>query len=156
MLLVLIFGEQSVALDQTAPESQWIMTNTWAPYINSQQQPHGTAAAIVDLLAVEMGKEVRWHYVPYDLSYQLVKRGLTDLAFPFFKTPVRAEEVTFSAPMFSASSHLYYNRQFLSLEAASVELNKLRIGRVSGYSYGPQLVDGFPRSCAADSSTPGN
>lgn len=140
-LAIGVFGllaSLSVA-QSSANSSLTIITNTWAPYINHEQAPLGTAAAIVDLIATEMDKELQWRYVPYDLSYQLVKRDRADLAFPFFKTEERADEVIFSDPVFSATSHLYYNLQFLTREQSNSELSSLRIGRVSGYSYGESI-----------------
>lgn len=116
-----------------------IITNTWAPYINNEQAPKGTAASIVDLVATELDADIDWRYVPYDLSYQMVKRNRAHLAFPFFKTQARADEVIFSDPVFSATSHLYYNLQFLTREQSRAELSSLRIGRVSGYSYGQKI-----------------
>ncbi|MGH1373108.1 MAG: substrate-binding periplasmic protein [Cellvibrionaceae bacterium] len=139
-----VFTALATAENSTEPRPLTIITNTWAPYITDEQTPLGTAASIVDLIATEMDAEVHWRYVSYDLSYQLIKRNRAKLAFPFFKTPARAEEVIFSDPVFSATSHLYYNLQFLTREQSRADLSSLRIGRVSGYSYGQsidQLLD---------------
>jgi len=116
-----------------------IITNTWAPYINEANAPEGSAASIVNLLATELATEIEWQYIPYDLSFQLVKRDRAQLAFPFFKTPQRAEEVNFSEPVFSATSHLYFNLQHMTLEQSSGDLRDKKIGRVSGYSYGQSI-----------------
>ena len=135
----LIFCSSLSFAQNNANPSLTIITNTWAPYINQPTASLGTAAAIVDLVATEMDAQLQWRYVPYDLSFQLVKRNRADLAFPFFKTEARANEVIFSDPVFSATSHLYYNLQFLTREQSNSELSSLRIGRVSGYSYGETI-----------------
>lgn len=137
----LLFWASAIACASSASDQPIkIITNTWAPYINEADAPQGSAASIVSLLATELGAGVEWQYIPYDLSFQLVKRNRAQLAFPFFKTSQRANEVIFSEPVFSATSHLYYNLQHMTQDQSGADLRDMTIGRVSGYSYG-QTID---------------
>lgn len=116
-----------------------ILTGAWPPYINNQQEPTGSAARALELIATEAGVEFKWGYQSYALAYQLVKRKKSLATFPFFKTEQRLKEVLFSDPIFSVRSRIYYNRQFTTAQQASETFKDLRIGRVAGYSYGQQL-----------------
>lgn len=117
-----------------------ISTDTWAPYVNPQGEPYGIAANVVSLLAKNAQVNLEWDYTPYEMSYFLLKNKKITLAFPYFKTKQRSGEVLYSDPIFSVSSYLYYNQQYLPEESLStLDLSSLKIGRVSGYSYGDTL-----------------
>lgn len=114
-----------------------ILTDQWSPYINAENQQRGSAARLIEILFDYEDVSTHWRYMPYELSYLQVKNQKSLLSFPYFKTPQREKEVLFSNPVFSVSSKVYYNRQFLSKEEAENRYSeKTRIGRVAGYSYG--------------------
>lgn len=120
-----------------------LYTDVWPPYINAPAQESGRAARLLELLAAEQEGELRWRYLPYDLSFELIRRSSESdkavLGYPYFKTATRAAQVLFSEPVFTANTRIYYNRQFLRPEQVSDDLQRYRIGRVSGYSYGETL-----------------
>lgn len=118
-----------------------VATNKWAPYINAQNEPLGTAA---DLLRQVLGQEkhvIDWRFQNYDLAFELVAKNKQQAAFPYFKTVEREQRVLFSLPVFSVTSHIYYNSQRESKLKLS-QLNMHTFGRVAGYSYG-QIIDAY-------------
>jgi polar amino acid transport system substrate-binding protein len=117
-----------------------ILTDVWPPYINVQEEKSGTAAKLIEVLLDYEEMKTQWHYLPYELSYYQVKEQKALLSYPYFKTPQRANEVLFSDPVFSVTSKVYYNRQFLTAVAATKAYkNKQRVGKVAGYSYGSSI-----------------
>ena len=117
-----------------------VATNQWAPYINAETKELGTAANLLRQVLVQDHKTIDWRYQNYDLAFDLVVKGKQEAAFPYFKTSNREKRVLFSDPIFSVTSHIYYNRQrekMLDL----INLNKHTFGRVAGYSYGEVIDD---------------
>ncbi len=119
---------------------QTILTNTWAPYINSQDEEIGQAAQVLELIFRYSDVQATWQYVPYELAFYEVSEGQQLLSYPYFKTVERAEKVLYSDAIFTVASQVFYNRQYLSQQQAKDALDKRqRIGRVAGYSYGASL-----------------
>jgi len=117
-----------------------LLTDTWPPYINAEQQATGTAARLVEILFDFENIDTQWHYSPYQLSYYQVKQNNRLASFPYFKTAKRAQEVLYSQAVFTVTSKLYYNREFMSDESATLAYkNKAKVGRVAGYSYGESI-----------------
>ena len=130
---------QSTSLETTSIQ---LYTDQWAPYINAEGEPAGRAAKLLELIAQEQSASLAWRYVPYELSYALITRASSGddalLGFPYFKTPVREQQVWYSKPLLKATNRIYFNRQFNSDESIK-DISRLRIARVSGYSYGVKL-----------------
>ena len=117
-----------------------ILTEEWPPYISAKGETAGSAARMLEMLFYLEGKEARWDYLPYDLALAQVSGGAELLSFPYFRSDARAERVLFSAPIFSVTSHLYYNRQFIpDTQVTSFDQETARRGRVAGYSYGEKI-----------------
>lgn len=117
-----------------------ILTDSWPPYINAEGHTSGSSARLIEILYDFEDIQTSWHYMPYELSYLKVKNKKAVLSFPYFKTPQRSQEVLFSQAIFSVTSKVYFNRQFLTSDAAQQAYKgKKRIGRVSGYSYGESI-----------------
>ncbi len=117
-----------------------ILTDVWPPYINSEHETAGSAAKLVNILLDRDQLTPNWHYLPYDISFHRVKSQQSLLAFPYFKTKEREESVAFSDPVFSVTSRIYYNRQYLNQQQAEhAYREKLRMGKVAGYSYGSAI-----------------
>lgn len=118
-----------------------VATNQWSPYINAQNQPLGTAADLIRQVLAQEKHDIDWRYQNYDLAFELVAKGKQQAAFPYFKTAEREKRVLFSQPIFSVTSHIYYNRQQESkLEFSQLDVHKF--GRVAGYSYG-EVIDAY-------------
>lgn len=117
-----------------------LLTNTWPPYINAVDEPLGSAAEIMELILRRSKVSARWTYVPYELALFEVSQGAQLISYPYFKTKKRQEQVLYSAPIFTVSSKIFYNRQYLNQKQAKEQFDKkLRIGKVAGYSYGESL-----------------
>ncbi|TYK64510.1 substrate-binding periplasmic protein [Colwellia echini] len=118
-----------------------VATSQWAPYINDENQPLGTAANILKQVLSQNQLTIDWRYQNYDLAFELVTKGKQQAAFPYFKTTERETRVLFSEPVFSVTSHIYYNRQRES-KLDLTQLKQYKFGRVSGYSYG-ETIDAY-------------
>lgn len=121
-----------------ASKSISIVTNEWAPYINSQDQKLGTAAELLRQILSQEDNVIAWQYQNYDLAFDLVSKGKQPLGFPYFKTEQRNKQVYYSAPVFRVKNRLYFNRQ----NAKGFDTNEVhlyRFGKVAGYSYGQRI-----------------
>ncbi|MCV6621306.1 MAG: transporter substrate-binding domain-containing protein [Cellvibrionaceae bacterium] len=128
------------AVTKVLRTEQTVLTNTWAPYINSPGEEIGQAAQVLELIFRYSDVQATWQYVPYELAFYEVSEGQQLLSYPYFKTVERAEKVLYSDPIFTVASQVFYNRQYLNQQQAKDALDKRqRIGRVAGYSYGASL-----------------
>ena len=116
-----------------------VLTSEWSPYINKEGASTGSAALALNILSSEIGTNIKWKYLPYSSSYDLVVRKKYPASFPWFKTQKRSEEVLYSKPLFEATSRLYFNRHFFAESEVEESWSTLRIGKVQGYSYGSTL-----------------
>jgi polar amino acid transport system substrate-binding protein len=123
-----------------ARESVTILTDEWSPYINTADNKSGSAARLIEILYDFEDVETTWRYLPYELSYLQVKSNKAVLSYPYFKTEQRSKEVLYSEPVFSVTSRVYFNRQFLTEKAAQKSYaSNTKVGRVAGYSYGSSI-----------------
>lgn len=118
-----------------------VATNQWAPYINEQHKPLGSAADMLRQVLNQEQLKIHWHYQNYDLTFELVSQGKQHAGFPYFKTVERSSRVLYSDPIFSVTSRIYYNRQREN-KLDLTQLDKFKFGRVAGYSYG-EIIDSY-------------
>jgi polar amino acid transport system substrate-binding protein len=118
-----------------------VATNQWAPYINAENSPLGTAADLLKQVLEQENQKVEWRYKNYDLGFELVVKGTQQSAFPYFKTTEREKRVLYSEAIFNVTSHLYYNRQYENQLNMS-QLSQHKFGKVAGYSYG-KIIDKY-------------
>ncbi|WP_155895839.1 substrate-binding periplasmic protein [Kordiimonas gwangyangensis] len=139
LLIATLFAFVSSA-GHAADERVTVVTDIWPPYISAKGDEPGSAARMLELLLYLEGVEADWRYLPYELSLAQVSAKEELLSFPYFRSPEREEKVLFSAPIFSVTSHLYYNRQYTPDAAvADLKPQTARKGRVAGYSYGSKI-----------------
>jgi polar amino acid transport system substrate-binding protein len=135
--MIIIFSLMPTA---NAQQDLTLLTDIWPPYINAQGQEKGTAAKLIELLLDYENVNAQWAYLPYELSFHQVESHTKLVSYPYFKTEQRENSVLFSEPIFSVTSKVYYNRQFLTSQAAEKSYkDKQRIGKVAGYSYGESI-----------------
>ncbi len=132
-------GSYCAAVTAMAQESLQVYTNDWPPYVRSAGPDAGSASRIVRLTLDNMNTQVEFRYFDYSYSYYLTKSGRAALAFPYFKTKARQDEVLFSASLFTVRNRVFYNRQFHDFASAGVDLREFRFGQVAGYSYGEKI-----------------
>lgn len=139
LLIATLFAFVSSA-SHAADERVTVVTDIWPPYISAEGDEPGSAARMLELLLYLEGVEADWRYLPYELSLAQVSNKEELLSFPYFHSPEREEKVLFSKPIFSVTSHLYYNRQYTPDAAvADLKPQTARKGRVAGYSYGRKI-----------------
>ncbi|MEH6625714.1 MAG: transporter substrate-binding domain-containing protein [Motiliproteus sp.] len=116
-----------------------VYTAHWPPYVNKLGQELGTASRIVQLIYYQMEIEPDWQELDYYFSYQQIMKGGIKASFPYFRTQKRANEVLFSAPLMKVENGVFYSTRG-EVDPERVDINRLRIGRVAGYSYGENLT----------------
>lgn len=112
-------------------------TDIWPPYVEAGAPLEGSVVNIVRMVLDDMGMEADWQRFDFAYSYDKVVQGRAPLAFPYFRTAQREQEVVLSAPLFEVTNLIFHNRRFGTLGAA--DLGNARFGRVAGYSYGETL-----------------
>ncbi|MFT2090272.1 substrate-binding periplasmic protein [Paraglaciecola sp. 2405UD69-4] len=135
LMLTISCSTASLASDMTSVS---ISTKDWQPYINAQDQELGSAAELLRQLFSQDDTNVQWQYQNFDLAYKQVQDKQKLAAYPYFYTSTRSKEVLFSNPIFTVTSHIYYNRQY-NQDIDIQNLNNYRVGKVAGYSYGTEI-----------------
>lgn len=137
MLLLLM------AVQASAREPVEIYTGNWPPFVRGGDAALGSAAQVVRAVFHNMERDASFQDFGFAYSYLAVKKGTVPAAFPYFQTSTRREEVLFSTTLFSVRNRLYFNLQFNDFSQAGADPAALRVGRVSGYSYGERLDVGL-------------
>lgn len=117
-----------------------IYTDTWSPYVEPDGK--GSSQKVANIIFNEFGGKINWFYFPYDYAFYLVRTKAVTASYPYFYTEERAQSVLFSDPVFKVSSYFYFNRQFNKKNdvlTANALAKDIRIGMVSGYSYGKEI-----------------
>lgn len=133
---LLLFTFQAKAENST-PDKIVVLTSDWRPYINPLDEPPSQVQQLLKILEYEHNIQFQWHFLPFQYIFKKIEGGHQALSFPWFKTPER-DNVLFSDEVFSASCHLFYNRQYSS-EPSIDDLAQLKVGKVKGYSYGIKI-----------------
>lgn len=120
-------------------ESIHVGTDAWPPYVELAERPAGLVSRIVASALHEAGHEPRINYLEFGLVYRLTREGRLPVAYPFYRTPVREDEVLFSAPLAILESSLFYSTRSHDFVSTAPNPAELRLGRVGGYSYGARL-----------------
>ena len=127
------------AMTSARAETLKVYTGSWPPFVRAEGEPVGTAADVVRKVLRNMGHDASFEHFGFAFGYHAVKMGRAPGAFPYFETRARRDEVLFSRPLFTVRNTVYYNLQFREFTRDPVDPAQLRVGRVTGYSYGEGL-----------------
>lgn len=116
--------------------------NTWPPYVTSPGSDPGMTTQIVQEILRTAGKEPQFRYLQYSLIYKLLKSGDIPAAYPYFKTPLREQEVYFSkAPLHDVENRIYYNHYKNGPSVwADIKGSPGSLRGVDGYAYGEKYI----------------
>lgn len=130
----------SVATAQSLKDPVLIYTGDYPPYVDATGDNPGSATQIIDLVLDAMNLESsETRYVNYAYAFHQVSQNKAAISYPYFKTEARDEVVLFSRPLFEVTVRFFYNRRYTSENDLSIDRMTLKIGRVKGYSYGPDF-----------------
>lgn len=115
-----------------------VYVDTFPPYINDERSQLGTSAKTLNVLAEYVDANIVFRYVPYADASKLMTLEKKAVGFPYFFTEARAKNFYFSKPIVNISIQLFFNRQYADLSTVT-DLGDLKVGTVSGYSYGQNL-----------------
>jgi polar amino acid transport system substrate-binding protein len=118
-----------------------VLTYNWEPYINSENQPVGTAAEMLNVVAAYADMDVKWKYLPYADAQSLLELKQFTLSFPYYYSVERAEKFHYSKPLYHAVINIFYNRRFNADINSAEEVATKSMGKVIGYSYGEKFDD---------------
>jgi polar amino acid transport system substrate-binding protein len=115
-----------------------VYVDTYAPYINKETSPLGSAAKTLKVLGEYAGIDFEFRYVPFADAIKLMESGKNAVSFPYYFTEERDEVFYYSAPIVNISIQLFFNRQYSDLTNID-NIKNLKIGKVDGYSYGENI-----------------
>lgn len=115
-----------------------VYVDDFPPYINSRNKPLGSAAKTLKVLGQYADIEIDLQYMPYSDAMALMRLKRKVVSFPYFYTEQRAEDFYFSKPLSLVSIQVFYSRQFNNIGERQ-DLKGLKIGKVSGNSYGQEI-----------------
>ncbi|MEM6639829.1 MAG: transporter substrate-binding domain-containing protein [Pseudomonadota bacterium] len=134
----------------SAREQLSVHTGHWPPFVGHDNTEPGIAADVVRQVLLNMDVEMVLVREGFAFGFFAVGKADAAAAFPYFSTPSRREQVLFSAPLFTVRNTVYYNLQFNDFSNASADPAELRVGRVTGYSYGEQIDEALSPCPATD------
>lgn len=135
----------ALCIGAQAREPVEVYTGQWPPFVRAGDAG-GSASDVVRTVLHNMDRDARFRHEGFAYSYLAVKKGAVPAAFPYFATRARRDDVLFSKPLFTVRNTVYYNLQYRDYSSGEADPASLRVGRVSGYSYGEGL-DGVLASC---------
>lgn len=127
------------SLSVNAGEPVTVLTNDWPPYINSENEEAGRAAKMLEVVSAYAGISVDWHYIPYADAQSLLALQEYTVSFPYLYTEARAKKFYYSDALYNTRIKVYFNRRFYQQSSFDDTLNNVKLGRVTGYSYGEYI-----------------
>lgn len=120
-----------------------IAADPWMPYTGDGKNQNGFILDIAKEIFRESGHTVRYVVLPWERAILLTREGKCDALASCFKT--EAPDFIFPSNEQGVSTSEIFVRKTKPWKYSGVEsLKSMKIGVVSGYSYGPQ-VDGYIR-----------
>lgn len=133
-----------------------ITTNDWHPYVGEDLPDDGPMAELLRLVLDYQGIDANIQYTTWDLALGNVQTGQALAAFPMVRSPERGAEFVSSDALHTFTYSLFHDTSRPTPNVDSPEkLSELRIARISGYYYWPELNDAvdefidFPNSAEA-------
>ncbi|WP_243438646.1 substrate-binding periplasmic protein [Fundidesulfovibrio soli] len=122
-------------------------TGEWRPYTSEALQGHGFVVELVSAVCAKAGIEPRFDFLPWARAEAGVASGAAFAAFPYARTPARAENYDFTEPLFYGLSAALVRednaklRQFLAGGLTLADMKGLACGALIG-SVQASLLEG--------------
>lgn len=131
---------------RTAPASPprpiVITSGPWAPFVGPDLPDGGPVAQIVTQVLQGQGYQPQVTFSTWPLALEATRRGETFGAFPFASSAERQQDYYLSDPLIDFDYVLFFDKTRKPAAVDTPEdLRKLRIGRIAGYDYWPELED---------------
>jgi polar amino acid transport system substrate-binding protein len=135
LLAILIFSSQSFSSTSNVK----IALGEWPPYA-SERLPHsGLLPLIVKRSLSYSGIRPTFTFMSWVDAYEKTLNGQYDISLGWLKTPDREKDMHFSKPMNYIDLRFFHSNKVEFSWDKLEELYHLRLGLVSGYSYGKKL-----------------
>lgn len=134
-------GPPIAAPTTQARDTVVMTTGEWAPFSSESLDGLGFFTEIVTAVFDEMGMTPQYEFYPWQRAEQAVADGAAWAAFPYSYNEERALTFTFSDPVASSTTLLFYYKPHMeSVEWEELEdLQPYRVGGVLGYFYESML-----------------
>lgn len=140
-VLVLAVVITNTKLNPTRPDRPVIIaTSDWAPYVGRDLPADGPLAEILRQVLASQGYDATVEYTSWDLALKRVDSGQALAAFPLVASEARADEFLASDPLVQFVYVLFYDTtRPPPVVNAPEDLRELRVARITGYDYWPEL-----------------
>jgi hypothetical protein len=129
----------------TTPRPVLLASGAWAPFVGSDQAEGGPLAVLVTEVLRRAGFTPQVSYSSWPLAESRARTGEAIGAFPLVDSAARRADLLISDPLVEFEYVLFYDRSRPTPVVTSpADLAGLRIGRVAGYDYWPELEDAVP------------
>jgi len=121
-----------------------ITVGDWPPYFDRDGFGEGMVARLVRDIFQEEGYRVTFRFLPWKRAYYEAARGRHDATAVWMHEPDREKDFLYSEPVLRERFVLFHRKNEPVQWDALSDLEDLRLGGSSGYSYGPEfdeLVD---------------
>ncbi|MFC7618728.1 substrate-binding periplasmic protein [Microlunatus sp. GCM10028923] len=119
-----------------------ITSGPWAPFVGPDLPDGGPVAQIVTQVLQSEGYQPEIRFTTWSLALDATKRGENYGSFPFASSGERRADYYLSDPLINFDYVLFYDK---ARKPAAVDqpedLRELRIARIAGYDYWPELEE---------------
>lgn len=123
-----------------AVQSVQVLTSDWEPYVNPVEENGGTVGEIVVSVLASSGYAAQVTEDNWDSGLEKVDAGTAFGIFPMVKSDERLDKFEYSEPLVDFRYVLFKrSNDPVSSEVLAGDLSQVRVGRIDGYDYWPQL-----------------
>jgi len=116
-----------------------IANGEWPPYFSKKLENFGTTSHIVTKAFELENIDIEYKWYPWNRGFHLAKNGDLDATLGWSKTEQREKHFLFSEPILEDYVVFFHLKSFDFKYTTIEKLKDLKIGTISGYSYGNSL-----------------
>jgi ABC-type amino acid transport substrate-binding protein len=128
-----------------APRPVLVASGSWAPFVGPDLPDGGPLVELVTEVLRSQGYSPEVGYTSWSLAERRARGGDAIGVFPLVGSAGRGEDLLRSDPLLDFEYVLFYDRSRpVPAVTAPADLGALRVGRIAGYDYWPELERAVP------------
>jgi ABC-type amino acid transport substrate-binding protein len=146
LIAAIVIGAAAVVVGElreprrAAPQPVIVSSGSWAPFVDPDLPRGGPLAEVVTEVLRRAGYAPEISYTSWSLAERRALSGESAAVFPLVGSAVRRDRMLVSDRLADFEYVLFFDRSRPQpAVATAADLGRLRIGRVAGYDYWPEL-----------------
>jgi len=139
LLLLLSIPTYAFSEERGATPTVRLTNGEWPPFLSENLKYGGVISRIVKEAFAHEGVVVEYEYYPWKRAYDLALHGDRDGTVIWYYTEERAEHFFYSDSVYISKNVFFYLKEYSFDWNVLVDLKRMSIGAVSGYSNGKNI-----------------